>query len=369
MDINLTIREISSKIEGLQRKVEQLESHGRVTAKAQVKKSPATTQGTTKPKGDGSKFQRRFRLPPQNPVPMAKQRKSPSSTRLSERTTTTGVRQGPSQFLKIENMIPVWGEDGCEFIETCMQVPESSDPGVSKLEIISGSQEVLPAICRYTPKISVETARKLHLISAEDTIAPGAQIRPLIIHIPGLFSEGNLIRQFLAAANTISPELTRILETLLMQFGMDVEGHQTVLDTANATILSYIEAEQRKFSSEKLAVVITGHSLGGMLAQSVAMINNISSIVWNPVGLGEECLKLVSRTGSTALNEKEADKHLILTVEGDFTSAPGHIIAEGCKFPGKQVIIPTQMLGDNPDFITIHQGTQQAFANAVAQFC
>jgi hypothetical protein len=184
-------------------------------------------------------------------------------------------------IVHVDGIFNEWSPERIDFIRThCMKTfEECTGNGVTTIE---DSDKVFVARSELVPDISVTQAQKFGFILPENISErmrcnPNLKIKPLMIRCFGVGSGSTLAQIQEGARNILSSPTGR-------------------LESANALVLSHIELVRRRFESNSNVLIVpfvTGFSLGGMFASAIAARNNITSMVFNGLGLGESACNFV----------------------------------------------------------------------------
>ena len=248
---------------------------------------------------------------------------------------------------KAENLKNAITPDRAKFIsDECMSQEAFTDrPEITK---ICDTDRVFVAKARILKTISIKEADNFGLIlpkKVTETAEKNKQlkIKPLIIRCYGV-SSGDTVNQALTGADVL------------------LNNRPAIIEDANAAIVKYINTVSSKDDANTITVpFITGQSLGGMFASVIALKNNFGSAVFNPLGLND---KICEYIGIDALKEakQNINKHLVISLDGDFTSSPNSVLPLRTLFggvmPGQTITIPAS---DDKDLYNIHMGYRKAF--------
>ena len=248
----------------------------------------------------------------------------------------------------------ILNKERIEFItDECMK-PNTSDAD-PKLHKISDFSETFIAKAELLEPISINEAKARGFIlpkkvekPAKDN--PNLKIKPLMIRCYGVTS-GDTLTQIATAKDILLNKIPKQIEE------------------ANTLILDYIKKISEENDGPQTLIVpfITGHSLGGVFASVIAIKNNIGSVVFNPLGLNKAIYKYIGDKAWEEANE-HGDKHLIISVDGDFTSSTDSIIPLknffNTKVPGQTITIPA---GKIESFTEKHCEYREAFKQALGE--
>ncbi|MDR2603538.1 MAG: hypothetical protein LBC11_03190 [Puniceicoccales bacterium] len=227
----------------------------------------------------------------------------------------------------IDSILERWSPERVNFVQThCMKrFEECVGDGVTTIE---DPDKVFIARSEFAPDISVAQARTFGFVLPEDInermrCNPNLRIKPLMVRCFGVGS-GSTVEQILEGERNILSSSTDRLAW------------------ANALIVSHIESIQERFKSDPNVLVvpfITGFSLGGMFASTIAVKNNFPSIVFNGLGLGKTSCDFVGQE-NWARAQRQPNSHVAMFVDHDFVASPDSPWHDVTKTPGCIVRIP-----------------------------
>lgn len=187
---------------------------------------------------------------------------------------------------------------------------------------------------RYLPDISVKLASQNGFILPEDIDErlknnEKLKIRPLMIHCYGVSS-----------SNTVAQLTTAVCNGFGIKTG--------AAENAVKIVKQFIEQENKKNKDKNIVIVpyITGFSLGGMFAGTIATKLNYGSCLFNPWGIGSALCEFVGEDAWNLAN-KQKDQHLIFSTEFDFSSSSASPLSRLVKSPGRKIIMENIGLGDH----------------------
>ncbi|MDR2432329.1 MAG: hypothetical protein LBD34_01080 [Puniceicoccales bacterium] len=147
--------------------------------------------------------------------------------------------------------------------------------------------------------MSVQEAVALGIIPQRHNFEPKARIRLLIFNFYGV----NTLKKGIDAAKNV------------------LGGKSEALERANTVIDNTItEAKNKAGDNEVIVPYFVGHSMGGMLAQAMAVKNNAGSLTFNPLGMGNETVKYVGR--DNVINAHASNRHMAFCSENDWLNGP-----------------------------------------------
>lgn len=227
---------------------------------------------------------------------------------------------------------------------------------ITKLEdhIINDGEKgsIFCSRARYLPDISVKLARQNGFILPEDIDEKlknneKLKIRPLMIHCYGVSS-----------SNTAAQLTTAVCNAFGIKTG--------VAENAVEIVKQFIEQENKKNKDENIVIIpyITGFSLGGMFAGTIATKLNYGSCLFNPWGMGSNLCKFVGEDAWNLANEQK-DQHLIFSTEFDFTSSSASPLSSFAKSPGRKIIMENIGLGDDFHPVETHTKYRDVFQHYI----
>lgn len=201
---------------------------------------------------------------------------------------------------------------------------------------------------RYLPDISVKLARQNGFILPEDIDErlknnEKLKIRPLMIHCYGVSS-----------SNTVAQLTTAVCNGFGIKTG--------AAENAVKIVKQFIEQENKKNKDENIVIVpyITGFSLGGMFAGTIATKLNYGSCLFNPWGMGNDLCEFVGEDAWNLAN-KQKDQHLTFSTEFDFASSSASPLSRLVKSPGRKIIMENIGLGDHFHPVETHTKYRDVF--------
>lgn len=201
---------------------------------------------------------------------------------------------------------------------------------------------------RYLSDISVKLARQNGFILPEDIDErlknnEKLKIRPLMIHCYGVSS-----------SNTVAQLTTAVCNGFGIKTG--------VAENAVKIVKQFIEQENKKNKDKNIVIVpyITGFSLGGMFAGTIATKLNYGSCLFNPWGMGNDLCEFVGEDAWNLAN-KQKDQHLTFSTEFDFTSSSASPLSRLVKSPGRKIIMENIGLGDHLHPVETHTKYRDVF--------
>ncbi|MDR1595747.1 MAG: hypothetical protein LBR91_02380 [Puniceicoccales bacterium] len=225
----------------------------------------------------------------------------------------------------------------------CMKKLE--DRNGEGVQTISDSDNILVAKSESAPDMTVECAKKIGLILPNNT-DPNSVIRPFVITFYGVGAGRTLNQLSLAIKNVFNVE-------------------SGAIGLIYALVMSFIESEQKRLSDGSNVVVVpmlAGFSMGGLLANTIGVKENIASVTFNPLGLGREARNFVGADKFDLANGEKAKNHMSFFVDFDFVSSENMPPAAMTATPGQKVRLPN----DNPaNPIKTHREYETAFTKAL----
>jgi hypothetical protein len=227
----------------------------------------------------------------------------------------------------IDDMFKEWSSERIDFVRAhCMKtLEECAGNGVTSIE---SSDKVFVARSELSPDISVIRAREFGFILPEGIdermrCNPNLRIKPLIIRCFGVGSGSPLAQIQEGVSNVLALSADR-------------------LNSANTLVLSHIQSVQQRFEFDSNVLVvpfITGFSLGGMFASAIAVKNNITSMVFNGLGLGKGGCDFVGQV-NWARAQQHLNSHIAMFVDHDFVASPDSPWRSVIRIPGRIFRIP-----------------------------
>lgn len=267
---------------------------------------------------------------------------------------------GDSKFLelpaeKLDDVIDGFEESRITFVhDECMISMAECDKrkDITRLEdhIVNDGDNgsVFCARARYLSDISVELAKKNGFILPEDIYEQlkdneKLKIRPLMVHCYGVSS-----------SNTSAQLITAVCNG----FGIKTGAAEIAVNI----VKDFIEQENKKNKDENIVIVpyITGFSLGGMFASTIATKLNYGSCIFNPWKMGSALCEFVGEDAWNLAN-KQKDQHLIFSTEFDFTSSSASPLSYFVKSPGRKIIMENIGLGDHLHPVETHTKYRDVF--------
>ncbi len=201
---------------------------------------------------------------------------------------------------------------------------------------------------RYLPDISVKLARQNGFVLPKDIDEKlknneKLKIRPLMIHCYGVSSSNTAAQLTTAVCNG---------------FGIKTGVAKNAVDI----VKQFVEQENKKNKDENIVIVpyITGFSLGGMFAGTIATKLNYGSCLFNPWGMGNNLCEFVGK-GAWNLANEQKDQHLTFSTEFDFTSSSASPLSRLVKSPGRKIIMENIGLGDDFHPVETHTKYRDVF--------
>ncbi|MDR0742614.1 MAG: hypothetical protein LBE98_04085 [Puniceicoccales bacterium] len=222
----------------------------------------------------------------------------------------------------IENMFKEWSPERIDFVRThCMKPFEECED----THHIESPDKVFVARSELGPDISVTRAREFGFILPKN-INPNLRIIPLMIRCFGVGSGSTLAQIQEGARNILASQTDRVA-------------------FANAMVLSHIQSVRQRLENPNVLVVpfITGFSLGGMFASAIAVKNNITSMVFNGLGLGKDGCDFVGQK-NWAWAQQHPNSCIAMFVDHDFVASPNSPWRSVIRIPGRIFRIPRREL-------------------------
>lgn len=256
---------------------------------------------------------------------------------------------------KLEDVIDGFEASRIAFIHNeCMisMVECDKRKDITKLEdhIINDGEKgsIFCSRARYLSDISVKLARQNGFILPEDIDErlknnEKLKIRPLMIHCYGVSS-----------SNTVAQLTTAVCNGFGIKTG--------AAENAVKIVKQFIEQENKKNKDKNIVIVpyITGFSLGGMFAGTIATKLNYGSCLFNPCGMGNDLCEFVGEDAWNLAN-KQKDQHLTFSTEFDFTSSSASPLSRLVKSPGRKIIMENIGLGDHLHPVETHTKYRDVF--------